>query len=414
MKISCSIIRDLLPLYAEDLASQDTKDLVEEHICSCEDCQSILNSMIKAAPIPVEASPESLNKVKKTIRRRRAVSVMAAVMTMSLAACGEKAPEGYTAENPLIIKLADNQADGTPKQFAFCPIRQYGKWEESGSFGELLDHFYTVRDRKDAMRQKSGAVRKTVQNLTQRLKRKLAIQEKELTATFDRERLRQLGDIVTANIHKIVKGQTTVSCEDFYDENMAVIDIPISPILSPQQNAAKFYKDYTRMKNAEKELTRQLALAREELTYLKSVLEELERAGTEQELEAYRRAEATERMAQERSMRLRHQLNDLLDQVSARYEQTGQEIEVLTEDIRTNMIVNVSGSAIEDYVQTAEKINELDAIPAIELNISCPNVKQGGMAFGTTCAGAESVTKAIRDDKPINMKLISTLRTLSI
>lgn len=82
MKISCNIVRDLLPLYAEDLASQDTKDLVEEHICSCEDCQSILNSMIKAAPIPVEASPESLNKVKKTIRRRRAVSVMAAVMTV--------------------------------------------------------------------------------------------------------------------------------------------------------------------------------------------------------------------------------------------------------------------------------------------------------------------------------------------
>ena len=51
-------------------------------------------------------------------------------------------------------------------------------------------------------------------------------------------------------------------------------------------------------------------------------------------------------------------------------------------DIQTNMIVNVSGSAIEDYVKTAEIINELDKIPAIELNISCPNVKQGGMAFG--------------------------------
>lgn len=66
-------------------------------------------------------------------------------------------------------------------------------------------------------------------------------------------------------------------------------------------------------------------------------------------------------------------------------------------DIRTNMIVNVSGSAIEDYVQTAEKINELDAIPAIELNISCPNVKQGGMAFGVSAEGAASVVKAVRE-----------------
>ena len=66
-------------------------------------------------------------------------------------------------------------------------------------------------------------------------------------------------------------------------------------------------------------------------------------------------------------------------------------------DIRTNMIVNVSGSAIEDYVQTAEKINELENIPAIELNSSCPNVKQGGMAFGVTAKGAAEVVKAVRE-----------------
>ena len=65
-------------------------------------------------------------------------------------------------------------------------------------------------------------------------------------------------------------------------------------------------------------------------------------------------------------------------------------------DIDTNIIVNVSGSTIESYVATAEKINALDAIPAIELNISCPNVKQGGMAFGTTCEGAASVVRAVR------------------
>ena len=181
------------------------------------------------------------------------------------------------------------QADGTPKQFAFCPIRQYGPCSGAESFSGLLDMYYTVRDRKDAMRQKSQAVRKTVSNLCQRLKRKIAIQEKELLETYDRERLRQLGDILTANIHRIIKGQTTITCEDFYDENMAPIEIPLSPILSPQQNAAKFYKDYTRMKNAEKELTRQITIAEEELQYLQSVLDELNRAQTEQELEEIRR-----------------------------------------------------------------------------------------------------------------------------
>ena len=82
MKISCNIIRDLLPLYAEDLACQDTRVLVEEHICTCEDCKTVLNTIKQAAPIPVEVSPESLNNVKKTIRRRKVVSVLAAVMTV--------------------------------------------------------------------------------------------------------------------------------------------------------------------------------------------------------------------------------------------------------------------------------------------------------------------------------------------
>ena len=64
---------------------------------------------------------------------------------------------------------------------------------------------------------------------------------------------------------------------------------------------------------------------------------------------------------------------------------------------KTNIIVNVSGSLIEDYINVSEKLNELEAITAIELNISCPNVKEGGMAFGTSCNSAFNVTKAIRE-----------------
>lgn len=76
-------------------------------------------------------------------------------------------------------------------------------------------------------------------------------------------------------------------------------------------------------------------------------------------------------------------------------------------DIDTAMIVNVSGSTIEDYVATAEMINSLEKIPAIELNISCPNVKEGGMAFGVTCPGAEAVVRAVRKvyDKTLIVKL---------
>lgn len=76
-------------------------------------------------------------------------------------------------------------------------------------------------------------------------------------------------------------------------------------------------------------------------------------------------------------------------------------------DIDTNMIVNVSGSSPDTYAECAARIDRLDRIPAIELNISCPNVKQGGMAFGTTCAGASSVVRAVRQryNKTLIVKL---------
>lgn len=82
MKITCDIIRDLLPLYAEDMVSEDSKQLVDEHLSDCDGCAKILADMKKESPIPLESSPEPLNKVKKTIRRRRVLSVMAALLTL--------------------------------------------------------------------------------------------------------------------------------------------------------------------------------------------------------------------------------------------------------------------------------------------------------------------------------------------
>jgi dihydroorotate dehydrogenase (NAD+) catalytic subunit len=84
-------------------------------------------------------------------------------------------------------------------------------------------------------------------------------------------------------------------------------------------------------------------------------------------------------------------------------------------DIRTNMIVNVSGNSPEDYAECAERINELDCIPAIELNISCPNVRHGGMAFGTTTDGAASVVKGVREvySKTLIVKLSPNVTSIT-
>ncbi len=84
-------------------------------------------------------------------------------------------------------------------------------------------------------------------------------------------------------------------------------------------------------------------------------------------------------------------------------------------DYDTNIVVNVSGASVDDYVKVCEKLNDLERIPAIELNISCPNVKQGGMAFGTTCSGAASVVKACRNayNKTMIVKLSPNVTSIA-
>ena len=181
--------------------------------------------------------------------------------------------------------------EGRPSDFSFRPIRQYGAFLESQtyeSFSQLLDGFYAQRDHADRMKQKTQALCKTVTNLANRIRRKLEIQRKEHTAARDRERLRQLGDIVTANLHAMTRGQTRLTAVDFYDPDMKEVDIPLSPQLSPQQNAAKFYKDYTKAKTAEKILTEQIEKGETELQYLQSVLDALYRAETEQDVSEIR------------------------------------------------------------------------------------------------------------------------------
>ena len=181
--------------------------------------------------------------------------------------------------------------DDRPWDFTCLPVTQYGEFirqEPCDSFSQLLDRFYAARDRADSIRQSSQAIRKTVSNLHARTARKLDNQRRELTATHDRERLRRLGDILTANLYAVKRGQTKLRAADFYDPDMKEIEIPLNPAISPQQNAAKFYKDYQKAKNAEKILTEQIAKGEQELAYLASVLDALTRAESARDLQEIR------------------------------------------------------------------------------------------------------------------------------
>ena len=186
--------------------------------------------------------------------------------------------------------------EGAPFDFTYCQIAQYGDYLQQKAFptfSALLDGFYASRDQAERIRQKTQTIQKAISNLSARTARKLALQRQELEKTRDRDRLRQLGDIVTANLHKLTRGQDRLLAEDFYDPNAACIEIPLSPLLSPQQNAARYYKEYTKARNAEKYLTEQLVQGEAELEYLSSILDELSRAESERDV-AEIRAELTE------------------------------------------------------------------------------------------------------------------------
>ena len=182
---------------------------------------------------------------------------------------------------PTLIKRNGSLAD-----FTYGPVTQYGTYAETeiyDSFSHLLDDFYEKREQAERVKQKGRDLLKTATTARDRVRRKLAAQEKELAACLDRDHLRICGELITANLYRMVRGQSRLTAQNYYDENCADVDIPLDVRLSPQENAARYFKQYAKAKTAEKYLTAQLQRGREELQYLESVLQELAQAESEQD-----------------------------------------------------------------------------------------------------------------------------------
>ena len=171
--------------------------------------------------------------------------------------------------------------------FTFLPILQYGPDTESRryeSFSRLLDDFYASRATAEKVGQRGADLQKAVGRVRDRVARRVAQQELEREATRDRERKRELGDILTSNLYALQKGMKTVRLTDYYDPEGREVDIPLDPLLTPQQNAAKYYKEYNKAKTAEVVLGEQVEKGRRELEYLDSVLEAIALSEGERDL----------------------------------------------------------------------------------------------------------------------------------
>ncbi len=183
------------------------------------------------------------------------------------------------------------KADGSPMDFCFMDIRQYEgalKVKRFDSYSELLDTFFSDRDRIARMRAKSSDLSKLLANTVDRLSRKINLQRADLKKCADREQLRIKGDLLQANLYRIERGSSAVTVENFYAEDNAPITIKLDPTKSPAMNAQRFYKEYNKAKTRELMLTKQIEKATEELSYIESVQDMLSRCETEAELSAIR------------------------------------------------------------------------------------------------------------------------------
>ena len=182
--------------------------------------------------------------------------------------------------------------DGKPKDFSLLPIAQYGAamtGETFPDFSALLDAFYTRRSQAENMKKRTGALRKTVKNARDRTVRKIALQTEELKKTAGREEKRRWADLITANLYRAENGSGSLTVEDFYEDGTPEVTIPLDRLKTPQQNAAAYYREYTKAKTAEKYLTRLLEENRRSEAYLSSVLDELDRARSEGDIADIRR-----------------------------------------------------------------------------------------------------------------------------
>jgi len=180
--------------------------------------------------------------------------------------------------------------------YTFMKIKQYGEdvtYIQFECFSELLDSFYSARQKDDDIRRRTQELRKFVNALVERTARRIEKQKGELSRCADMDNLRIFGELIKANLYAITSGATFVELPNYYDPECAMVRVPLKPELSASQNAQRYFKEYRKANTAKDMLTNLIAKGQNELVYLGSVIDELSRAQNRQEL-AEIRAELVE------------------------------------------------------------------------------------------------------------------------
>ena len=172
----------------------------------------------------------------------------------------------------------------TPVEYSFIPLTQYGELDvrQIPSVGQLFDMYFDTRDKELRVRQRASDILKLLTNAESRIRRKLEIQRGELAACESGAEYKKYGDMITANIYRLKRGDRVAELEDYEnireDGSFPLIRVELDTRLSPSENAQRYYKKYNKTKTAKKELTRQIGIGEDELEYIYTVFESLTRA----------------------------------------------------------------------------------------------------------------------------------------
>ena len=181
--------------------------------------------------------------------------------------------------------------EGMLKDFSFIRLSQFGTLmytKELTGASELLDYFYYERDRAARTKQRANDLFKLLVNLTERTSRRIGNQREELSACAEKDRYKLCGDLISANMYRINKGDSTAVLENFYDENCPTVEIALDVRKTPSQNAQHYYSEYKKCVTAETMLAQQIEKGEEELQYLDSVFDALTRASSENDISQLR------------------------------------------------------------------------------------------------------------------------------
>ncbi|MDE7105158.1 MAG: NFACT family protein [Ruminococcus sp.] len=177
--------------------------------------------------------------------------------------------------------------EGLLKDFSLIRLNQFGNLmytKEIPTASELLDYFYYERDRAVRTKQRANDLFKLLVNLTERTERRISIQKQELIQCTEKDYYKLCGDLISANMYCIKKGDSSVTVNNFYDESNPEITIELDTRKTPSQNAQHYYSEYKKCVTAEDKLTIQIEKGEEELQYLDSVFDALTRADSENDI----------------------------------------------------------------------------------------------------------------------------------